>query len=75
MVESISPRKHAGKGLYEIKVEMIEYFPPPKKSAVSTPTGSTAGKTPGGVSGQGADPIAATQQTEIARLLKQAGAP
>jgi hypothetical protein len=67
--------EHEGKGLYSVVVEMIEYFPPPQKSAVKTPDGSksNAGKTPG--SSPSGDPIADAKQAEIARLLAEAKKP
>lgn len=73
VTESIGAIQHEGKQLYSIAVDFLEYFPPPKKSAVGTPTGSksTAGKTPGTT----ADPIADAQQKEIAALLVKAGEP
>ena len=69
----ISPRVHEGLGLYAVTIKLLEYNPPPKKSAVSTPSGSktSAGKTPGASS----DPVADAKQAEIARLLKEAGEP
>lgn len=76
VTESIGNIIHEGDQLYTITCEFLEYFPPPKTSAVSTPTGSRAnagGSTTG--TGSPADPIADAQQKEIAALLKQASAP
>ena len=72
VTESISPPEHEGKGLWSITVEFIEYLPPPKKTATSTPTGSTSNTTGGNKSGKSDDPIADAQQAEIAALMKQA---
>ena len=40
VVKEIGNVQHVGHGLYEVKVELLEYTPPPKSSAVSTPTGA-----------------------------------
>jgi hypothetical protein len=74
VTEAIGNIVHAGKQLYTIAVDFLEYFPPPKKSAVSTPTGSKA-VPPGTTPGPSGDPIADAQQREIAALLKKAGEP
>lgn len=74
VTESIGNIVHEGDQLYTITVDFLEYFPPPKNSAVSTPTGSrstTSNTTPGAP----ADPVADAQQKQIAELLKQASAP
>ena len=60
--------------LYTITVDLLEYFPPPKASAIGTPTGSAAGKGSNGAK-PGGDPIADAQQAEIAKLLAQAQDP
>lgn len=74
--KSIGAIEHEGNQLYSITVEVLEYFPPPKASAVSTPSTST-GTSPGGSSSPGTQPPNAqdAQQKEIADLLKQAQAP
>ena len=46
--ESISPIKHLGGNLFEIRVKLYEYLPPPKAAAVATPKGSKSGITTGG---------------------------
>lgn len=74
VVENIGAIEHQGQQLYTIAVDVIEYLPVPKKSAVSTPAGSKStqsGTTPGAPP----DPISDAHQAEIARLLKQASAP
>jgi hypothetical protein len=76
VVESIGNIVHEGQQLYSITVELLEYFPPPKSSAVSTPTGSRPRYDPSGAtSTSSGDPVADAQQKEIAALLKQATAP
>ncbi len=72
--KSIGAIEHEGKGLYSISVELIEYHPPPKKSAVSTPDGSKSNTT-AKTSGVTPDPIADAQQAEIKRLLAEAKKP
>jgi len=74
IVDSIGGIEHEGLQMYSIGVEVSEYTTPPKKSAVSTPTGSTSipkGTTPG----TAPDPIADAQQAEIAKLLGKAAEP
>lgn len=74
VIESIGAVKNEGKGLYSITVEFLEYFPPPKKAASGTPSGtknsgsSGANKPPGTT----AAPIVDAQQAEIERLLEKA---
>jgi hypothetical protein len=62
--------------MYTVTVDLLEYSPPPKASAVSTPGGSksTAG-IPGSIPGTPTDPVADAQQKEIAALLKTASEP
>jgi hypothetical protein len=70
VTESIGNIVHEGSQLYSITVEFLEYFAPPKASAVGTPTGSlSAGEATSKAS------VADAQQQEIDGLLKQAGAP
>lgn len=74
VTESIGSIVHEGKGLYSCTVDFLEYFPAPKRSAVSTPTRSDPTKdntTPGVQPG----PVADAQQKEIAQLLQQAAQP
>ena len=72
--KSIEALVHEGKQMYSITVELIEYWPPPKKSAASTPNGSKSndGKNKPGAS---TDPIADAQQKQIADLLAKASKP
>ncbi len=85
---SIGMIKHEGKGLYTRTVEFLEYFPSPKVSAVSTPSGSQAtSPNAAGGRGRGGRPTtdelqAAAERREIAEreriaadLLRQATAP
>lgn len=71
--KEIGQMVHEGKQLYTVTVDLIEYWPPPKKSAVSTPSGSKTGtdKKPGASD----DPIADAQQAQIAKLLADAKKP
>ena len=76
VTESIGPEEQEGDGLWSITVELLEYLPPAKKTATSTPNGSTSnGGGKAGTSGKIDDPIADAQQEEIKALLKQAGEP
>jgi hypothetical protein len=74
VTSKLSPITHKGRGLYVVTVDMIEYFKPPAKSIVSTPskanTQNTTSKT--ATPGAPADPVADAQQAEIARLMKEA---
>lgn len=62
-------------GMYSITVDFLEYFPPPKASAVSTP--STSKGNAGPPATPGAQPPTAQDeyQKQIAALLAQAEAP
>ena len=72
--KKIGAIEHEGKQLYSVTVDLIEYHPPPKKSAVSTPdTSKPNANTPG--IGTQPDPIADAQQAEIAKLLAEAKKP
>lgn len=73
--EGIGAINHEGNQLYTIAVDFIEYFPAPKGSAISTPTGSKSNGAAPGASGAQADPVADAQQKQIAALLAQASAP
>lgn len=76
VTENIGAIEHEGEGMYTISVDFIEYFPPPKASAVGTPSGSKSGvKKVGDKSGTSDDPIADAQQKQIAALLEKANAP
>ena len=67
--------EHEGKQLYSITVDLIEYHPPPKKSAVSTPDTSKPNANQSGTNGTQPDPIADAQQAEIKKLLAEANKP
>lgn len=76
VVKSISGFAHDGKGLYSVKVDMIEYWPPPKKDASSTADAAKnkadkKANTPGKTN----DPIADAQQEQIKKLLGEAKKP
>ena len=72
--EHIGAIIHEGRQLYTVTIEMIEYKPVPKSSAVSTADGSvsTQKKTTPGTPPKSADD---EQQAEIARLMKKAAEP
>lgn len=40
VVKKIGNVQHVGHLLYEVKIDLLEYTPPPKSSAVATPTGA-----------------------------------
>lgn len=44
VTKKIGELEHMGKGLYQSTVEFLEYWPPPKASAVSTPSTTTGDK-------------------------------
>lgn len=69
--ESIGNIVHEGDQLYSITIELLEYLPPPKVSAVSTPTTAQAGPPPPNTPPAVQD----AQQQEIAALLQQASQP
>lgn len=78
VTENIGAIEHKGDGLYSITVDFMEYFPPPKASAVSTPAGSKSGTKqpdPTNPTGVTDDPVADAQQKEIAALLQKASQP
>lgn len=77
VTENIGIVEHKGDGLYEVEIELLEYFPPPNASAVSTPQGSTTTLPPPGQQSPGNQPpnANAAQMAEIQALLNQAGAP
>jgi hypothetical protein len=73
VTESISNIVHEGKGKYSCEVEFLEYFPPPAKSAVSSPAASksTTGPKPGNED----DPATTRLQKRIAIEAAEAGDP
>ncbi len=82
VTESIGNIVHEGQQMYSISVELLEYFPPPKISAVATPSTSKTGS--GSSAGKNADPwntdpqlqAAIDKQNAInAELLKKAQEP
>lgn len=80
VVESIGNIVHEGAQLYSCTVEFIEYNPPPKKSAVSTPSGAKSAPPTNDNGGPipGLPPLdAETAQDEemIKRLIPEAQAP
>jgi hypothetical protein len=70
---NIGPLVHKGKGLYTLKVDLLEYWPPPKKDASNTPKGSKGFKADEHkATGAKDDPIGDAQQKQIAELLAEA---
>lgn len=74
VTENIGAIEHQGQGLYTISVDLIEYFPPPKRSAVGTPTGSKKRQDPN-APGTQTDPVSDALQKQIATLMQQAQTP
>jgi len=72
---SLGGLKHVGGGKYQVVVELLEYNPPPPKSAVSTPDGSKSNTKQTPATGAQPDPIADAQQAQIAALLDEAKKP
>lgn len=72
--EDISQEENDGYGEWTITVSLLEYFPPPKKSAVSTPTTSQSNTNPATSKQQQPD-VQDAQQAEIQRLFDQASQP
>ena len=71
--KKISPVTDSGKKLFVVKVDLLEYWPPPKAAATSTPSGSKTGSGgKNGPPGKVVDPVEAAKQAEIARLLAEA---
>ena len=70
-IESISAWEHAGAQLYTRTVDMLEFYPPPPKSATSTPSGSKGG-TPDPKKGATPDPAISAMQKQAAELAAQA---
>lgn len=75
VAESIGTIQHEGNQLYSVTVELLEYFPAPAKSAVSTPTSSTTTNSTTATPGKSPDPVADAQQKQIAALLTEASKP
>lgn len=79
VVAAVTPIVHAGKGLYRSTFSFVEYAPPPKKPATSTPSGTGNGNGngprtgPRALEGDGPPPVQERQQNEIAGLLDEAG--
>lgn len=84
VTEDISPLVHEGGMLFSLTFSFIEYNPPPKASAVSTPTISRASQgratsasqvAAGQPAGTVRDPISDANEAAIAALKAKAGIP
>jgi hypothetical protein len=78
VVDEIGALEHKGGGLFEVRISVKEYKPPPKANASGSPSGSSSSsKSKGGAAGTGnAPPSAKTEQEkEIERLLAEARKP
>lgn len=74
VTKAIGPETSEGDGLWSITVDLLEYLPPPKKTATGTPTGSK-GNGGNDANGKKPDPVADAQQEEIRKLLAEAQKP
>lgn len=70
-IESIGSWVHEGGQMYARTIEMLEFAPPPKASAVATPSG-TAGGTPDPKKGSTPDAATVAMQKQAAELTAQA---
>ena len=70
-IESIGSWVHEGGQMYARTIEMLEFAPPPAKSATATPSG-TAGGSPDAKKGSSADPAIVAMQKQAADLAGQA---
>lgn len=70
--KDIGAIEHEGGGLYSISISLIEYFPPPKASAVSTPSGYGAGQNTNNPSGKPDTSAEDAKQEQIRLLLIEA---
>lgn len=75
--EMIGNLQNDGMGLWTVKVDLLEYFPPPAKPAISTPQGAVGNAPTPGSQQTGAQPPDADTalQQQIGALLAQASAP
>jgi hypothetical protein len=74
VTNSIGPITYKGKGLYSCTVKLIEWFPPPAASIVSTPSRAKPNDAPKPI-GETPDPVSDALQKRIAELLAQASQP
>lgn len=77
--EDIGAIIHKGKGKYSITVALLEYFPPPPKSAVGTPTQSVMHQTLNDAKGVGvpvtAESLLADVEAQRAAILAESKRP
>lgn len=69
VTHKISPLQHKGKGLYIVKIDLIEWIPPPKKSIAVTTSSSKPeiAKPPG----DPVDPIIVQDQADLAAAMEE----
>ena len=72
---SLGVINHEGKGLFTVEVDLIEYFPPAKKSATSTPDKSNSAtdpkSTPGNTGNDAQSQLDAENRALLAEAQKQ----
>lgn len=75
-VEKVEAPIHEGRGLFSVTVHLVEFAPPPPRSAVSTPTkakdNTPSSSTPSGNAAPDAD---AALQAQIGQLMTRAAQP
>jgi hypothetical protein len=72
--ESVGNIVHEGNKLYVVDIELLEYFPPPPITAVSTPTTSLPDTDPN-KPGIPPDPVGDANDKQIGQLMQQAQQP
>lgn len=74
VVKDISPLTDEGAQLWYVEVELVEFAPPPKKNATSTPKGTSGNS--GYAAGNEAFPtVEDEQEAELRKLAEEAGIP
>lgn len=68
VVKKITGLTHKGKGVWQAKIDFLEWFPPPKLSVIATPVGSTP------LEGLPPNPAINQRQNQLTQLQNQAKA-